>query len=71
MTCGAFVYNNLKKIAKDNDKPRSQLIVIFCTWGKKSKDDDKLVWTTTPSQNKIEEFFLFERIKLRTEQNTT
>jgi hypothetical protein len=65
MTHGAFVYNNLKKTAEDDDKPKSRPIVIFCTWGKKSRDDNKPIWTTTPSQDKIEEFFLFKIVKFR------
>jgi hypothetical protein len=64
MTHGAFVYNNLKKTIEDNKEPKSQLIIVFRIWGKKSRNNNKLIWTTAPSQNKIEEFFLFERIML-------
>jgi hypothetical protein len=65
MTRVAFVYNNyIKKTTKDDDEPKSQLIVVFCTEGKKSKDNDEPIWTTTLSQNKIEEFFRSERIML-------
>ncbi len=56
-----------KKIVEDNNEPRSRPIVIFCTCGKKSRDDNKPIWTTTPSQNKIEKFFLSKKIKLRAE----
>ncbi len=56
-----------KKTVEDNNEPRSRPIVIFCTCGKISRDDKKPIWTTTPSQNIIEEFFLFKKIKLRAE----
>jgi hypothetical protein len=37
----------------------------FALEEKKSRDDDKPIWTTTPSQNKIKEFLLSKRIKLK------
>jgi len=54
-----------KKLVEDGDEPRFQLIIVFCTWRKKSKDNNEPIWTTTPSQNKIEEFCLSKRIKFR------
>ncbi len=35
------LFYNLSKTIKDGDKSRSWLFVIFCTWGKKPRDDDK------------------------------
>jgi hypothetical protein len=41
-------------------------VVPLCTTTKKTvEEDDEPIWTTTPSQNKIEEFPLSEKIKPR------
>jgi hypothetical protein len=65
MTCGAFVYSNfLKKQQKTMMSPDHNSSSSFALEKKKSRDDTEPIWTTTPSQNKLKEFSLLERIML-------